>query len=119
MKNQCLVNSGLNTTLTIASPKQASLLAMTMIVGLLTHSPVALAQGSTKANVQLEQIRWKSEDQVRSLLGDPKSIRGPIGTHASYQLWNYEGYSVAFANNRAFHLFDENSLKKLQLEEQR
>ena len=68
-------------------------------------------------NVELEQIRWKSESQVRSLLGDPASIQGPIGTHASYTLWKYEGFTIAFANQRAFHLFDEDSLKKIELSE--
>lgn len=77
------------------------------------------SQAAASLPVELEQVRWKSKDQIRSLLGDPKSIRGPIGTHASYELWNYEGFGVAFANNRAFHLFDENSLHKIQLEENR
>ena len=70
-------------------------------------------------NVELEQIRWKSESQVRSLLGDPINIHGPIGTHASYTLWKYDGFTVAFANKRAFHLFNEDSLKKIELIENR
>lgn len=67
----------------------------------------------------LQELRWQSESKVRAKLGDPLSIRGPIGTHASYQLWNYPNFSVAFANNRAFHVFDEDSLRKLELEEER
>ena len=70
-------------------------------------------------NVDLEQIRWKSESQVRSLLGEPASIHGPIGTHASYTLWKYEGFTIAFANQRAFHLFDQDSLRKIELIESR
>ena len=68
----------------------------------------------------VEQIRWKSESQVRALHGEPNSIQGPIGTHASYTLWKYDNFSIAFANNRAFHLFDKNSLRKeVELEENR
>lgn len=78
-----------------------------------------MAQDEPKPAASVEQVRWKSEQQVRALLGDPKSVRGPIGTHATYELWQYEGFSVAFANNHAFHLFDENSLRKIQLEENR
>ena len=65
-------------------------------------------------------IRWKSESQVRSLYGDPNSIQGPIGTFASYTLWKYDDFTIAFANNRAFHYFDKNSLRKeVELEENR
>jgi hypothetical protein len=83
------------------------------------HAQEEYTQAANQLPVTIEQVRWKSEDQVRALLGEPKSIRGPIGTHASYELWSYEGFSVAFANNRAFHLFNENSLHKIQLEENR
>ena len=67
----------------------------------------------------VEEIRWKSEAQVRKLLGQPNSIHGPIGTHASYTLWKYDKFTVAFADNRAFHLFDKNSLHKIELQENR
>ena len=67
----------------------------------------------------IEQIRWKSEAQVRSILGNPKSIQGPIGTHASYTLWKYDDFTVAFANNRAFHMFEHSSLQKFVLDEDR
>lgn len=67
----------------------------------------------------VEEIRWKSEAQVRKLLGQPNSIHGPMGTHASYTLWKYDGFTVAFADNRAFHLFDKNSLHKIELQENR
>ncbi|MFT5572170.1 MAG: hypothetical protein ACI9FR_001091 [Cryomorphaceae bacterium] len=67
----------------------------------------------------IAEVRWKSESQVRALYGEPKSISSPVGTHASYTMWKYEDFTVAFANKRAFHLFDKDSLKKLQLEENR
>lgn len=54
---------------------------------------------------RINEIRWKSEDQVRSILGEPNQVRGPIGTHAQYELWTYSDFTVAFANNRAFHMF--------------
>lgn len=77
-----------------------------------------LSQASFAQNV--EQVRWKSESQVRSLFGEPNSIQGPIGTHASYTLWKYDGFTIAFANNRAFHLFNKNSLRKeVELNENR
>ena len=77
------------------------------------------ASVGAQQKVDLEQIRWKSEAQVRSLLGDPISVHGPIGTHASYTLWKYENVTVAFANQRAFHVFAKDSLKKIVLEENR
>lgn len=68
----------------------------------------------------VEEIRWKSESQVRALHGEPNSIQGPIGTHSSYTLWKYDDFSIAFSNNRAFHLFDKDSLRKeVELEENR
>jgi len=60
----------------------------------------------------IEEVRWKSEAQVRALYGDPDSISQPTGTHASYVMWNYPEFTVAFANNKAFHLFKKDSLKK-------
>lgn len=72
------------------------------------------------ANAQdINDIRWKSESQVRATLGEPISITPPVGTHASYTLWKYDNFTVAFANNKAFHLFDKNSLKKIELNEER
>ncbi len=68
---------------------------------------------------QVEEVRWKSESQVRELYGEPNTVHGPVGTHASYMLWKYDDYTIAFANNRAFHLFKKDSLTKLQLEEER
>ena len=93
-----------------------------IIVGLLLIPLAAIAQQSgDQMDMQalLSDIRWKSEQQVRDKFGDPDSIRGPIGTHASYQLWNYPDFSVAFANNRVFHLFDKDSLHKFELNENR
>ena len=68
---------------------------------------------------EVDEVRWKSEQQVRDLYGDPISVHGPVGTHASYILWKYDDYTVAFANNRAFHLFNKDSLTKIVLEEDR
>lgn len=88
-------------------------IALTSVVMLVALQQPALAQS-------VEQIRWKSEEQVRAQFGEPNSIQGPIGTHASYTLWKYDNFTIAFANNRAFHLFDKNSLKKhVELQENR
>ena len=65
----------------------------------------------------IDQIRWKSVEQVRAILGEPQSITPPIGTHASYTMWLYDSYTVAFANGKAFHLFDKNSLRNIDLRE--
>lgn len=87
------------------------MLLVALTVGLLSQPSFAQ---------DVEQIRWKSEAQVRALFGEPNSIQGPIGTHASYTLWKYDDFTIAFANNRAFHLFNENSLRKeVELEENR
>jgi len=67
----------------------------------------------------VDQIRWKSETQVRAILGEPQNITSPVGTHARYTMWRYENYIVAFANGKAFHLFDKNSLRKFELSENR
>lgn len=75
------------------------------------------AQAQQRGNI--DDVRWKSEEHVRSLYGEPNSIRGPVGTHASYTLWKYDNFTVAFANSRVFHLFDSNSMKKMKLEENR
>jgi len=87
--------------------------------GIIVGSLAGFTSAYAQEKPTVESIRWKSESQVRELLGDPNSIHGPIGTHASYTLWKYENVTVAFANNRAFHLFDKNSLKKFELNENR
>jgi hypothetical protein len=67
----------------------------------------------------IDQIRWKSEDQVREVLGEPLTVTSPVGTHATYTLWKYERYTIAFADGKAFHLFDKDSLTKFELQENR
>ncbi len=67
----------------------------------------------------VEEVRWKSEAQVRALYGEPDSISQPTGTHATYIMWKYPDFTVAFANNRAFHLFKKDSLKRFELNENR
>lgn len=67
----------------------------------------------------VEDIRWKSEQQVAAMLGEPLSKSSPIGTHAAYTLWSYEGFIVAFADNKAFHLFKVGSLNRVELSEGR
>ena len=67
-------------------------------------------------DIQLDEVRWKDEAHVRSLLGDPNSVHGPSGTHASYVLWKYDNLTVAFSNGRVFHIFAPDSLKKMALE---
>jgi len=90
--------------------------------GMLISFAVASTNLLTTPNLyaqDVDDIRWKSENQVRDLYGEPNTVHGPVGTHASYSLWKYDDYTVAFANNRAFHLFKKDSLTKLQLEEER
>lgn len=79
---------------------------------------VGVAAGPVQAQ-SIQDIRWKSEDQVRQILGEPQNISQPTGTHATYTLWKYDKVTVAFANNRAFHLFNNDSLEKIVLEENR
>jgi len=67
----------------------------------------------------IQDIRWKSASQVRAILGEPQSITSPVGTHATYTMWKYADFTVAFSNNKAFHLFRKDSLTKFQLEENR
>lgn len=67
----------------------------------------------------VNDIRWKSEAQVKAVLGEPNSVSTPIGTHATYTLWQYNDFTVAFANSRAFHLFNKDSLQKVNLNEDR
>ncbi|MEM7358701.1 MAG: hypothetical protein AAF431_06380 [Pseudomonadota bacterium] len=107
----------LNQTLKTVFKKFSAIL---IVATALFVSAIGLAQEANSAtDLNLEQIRWKSESQVRALLGDPNSVHGPVGTHASYTLWKYDEFTIAFANNRAFHLFDKNSLKKFELDENR
>lgn len=68
---------------------------------------------------RLAELRWKSESQVKLLLGEPSSVHGPKGTHASYVLWKYDNMTVAFSNGRVFHVFQPDSLRKIGLEENR
>jgi len=63
----------------------------------------------------IEQVKWKDKEEVRQLYGEPENVRGPIGTHASYIIWEYPKFSVAFANDKAIHLFRKDSLKKVVL----
>ena len=77
-----------------------------------------VASGVVNAQT-VDDIRWKSADQVKAILGEPISSTPPVGTHATYTLWQYETFTVAFANNHAFHMFDKNSLKRFELEENR
>ncbi|NND00725.1 MAG: hypothetical protein HKN85_11140 [Gammaproteobacteria bacterium] len=85
----------------------------------LTATVFTFSAGWAQEGVDVEKIRWKSEAQVRSILGEPNSIHGPVGTHHSYTLWKYENYTVAFADKRAFHMFHKDTLKKIRLEENR
>jgi len=72
------------------------------------------------ANAQtISDVRWKSANQVRQILGEPISISKPTGTHATYTMWRYPEFTVAFANNKAFHLFQNDSLKQFELRENR
>lgn len=80
------------------------------LLGLMTISVWTHAQ-------TVEQVRWKSESQVRETLGEPISMTAPVGTHATYTMWKYDKFTVAFANSKAFHLFNTDSLKKLELDE--
>jgi len=47
----------------------------------------------------IQDIRWKSESQVRAILGNPQSVSQPVGTHATYTMWRYADFTVAFSNN--------------------
>ncbi len=81
---------------------------------------LAFSSSISLVNAQnVDEVRWKSAEKVRAMYGEPQSVRGPIGTHASYTLWSYDGFVVAFSNEKAFHLFDENASKRLDLNEDR
>ncbi len=115
MKKQTVIRHKSTVGLNISSRLATNLLILVSFV----LAGTAVAQDSVDTSNLREQVRWQSESKVRQMLGDPQTVRGPIGTHASYQIWNYDNFSIAFANNRAFHLFDKASLRKLQLEETR
>ena len=84
-----------------------------VVTGLTLLSNVGWSQDR---QFEIEQVRWKSEAQVREMMGEPNSVLGPVGTHASYTLWKYDKVTIAFANNHAFHQFDKDSLKKFKME---
>ena len=86
---------------------------------LMSFTVVCAITSGIAAAQSVEDIRWKSEDQVRAILGEPITSTPPVGTHATYTLWKYENFTVAFANNHAFHLFDKNSLRRFELDENR
>ena len=88
-------------------------------LGALMSLTMLSALPSVAAAQDINQIRWKSEEQVRQILGEPISTTAPVGTHATYTLWKYDGYTVAFANSKAFHLFRTDSLNKMELNENR
>lgn len=81
------------------------LVTLPMLVVIL-FSSAGYAQMPAK---NVDDIRWKPEAEVRALFGEPMSVQGPAGTHATYMLWKYGDFTVAFANNRAFHLFNKNN----------
>jgi len=86
-----------------------------LLVGLLLSGVM-----SSFAQAQnINDVRWKTEAQVRAILGEPNTITNPVGTHATYTMWKYDNFTVAFANSRAFHLFNKDSLKKIRLDENR
>lgn len=93
-----------------------SLVKSSIVFGL--AASMALSITSVQAQ-SIEEVRWKSESQVLALYGEPQSVSSPVGTHASYSMWKYADFTVAFANNRAFHLFKKDSLKKFGLDENR
>ncbi len=82
------------------------LLSVAVMSGLLTA--IAHAQS-------IDQVRWKSQDKVLALLGEPLSKSSPVGTHATYQLWTYDEFIIAFANQRAFHMFFKDGFTKTTL----
>ena len=89
-----------------------------MMKTILLFTALIFVSGTVSAQ-EINQIRWKSASQVRQILGEPISITKPTGTHATYTMWKYPGYIVAFSNNTAFQLFHHNSLKNYGIEENR
>jgi hypothetical protein len=88
------------------------------LITLILASSMLFLSGAASAQ-DVNDIRWKSEAQVKAVLGEPNSVSTPIGTHATYTLWQYNDFTVAFANSRAFHLFNKDSLQKVNLNEDR
>ena len=83
-----------------------------LLLGLMCVASSSSVFAQNSVEQRLSELRWKSESTVKSSLGEPASIRGPIGTHASYALWNYEDLTVAFADGRVFHVFNSYSMNK-------
>ena len=73
---------------------------------------VLSALASAQQIPDVAQIKWKSDAEIRVLLGEPQSVTGPIGSHASYTLWKYPDFTVAFANQRVIHVFSKDSLRE-------
>lgn len=88
------------------------------LLGALTVTSMVLLSSIASAQ-NINDVRWKTEVQVRALLGAPNSVSSPTGTHATYTLWQYDNITVAFANSKAFHMFHKNSLSRLDLNEKR
>ena len=85
---------------------------------ILLFTALIFVTGAVNAQ-SINQVRWKSASQVRQILGEPVSISKPTGTHATYTMWEYPGYTVAFSNNKAFHLFKHDSLQRYGIQENR
>ena len=90
----------------------------TIMKKVIVFTALFLMSGLSQAQ-NIQDIRWKSASQVRAILGEPISITSPVGTHATYTMWRYPNFTVAFSNNKAFHLFRNDSLTKFQLRDGR
>ncbi len=53
-----------------------------------------------------DELRWKNMANVKAILGEPLSKKGPVGTVRDYHIWKYENCIVAFTNGRVTHAFD-------------
>ena len=79
-----------------------------------------LSSAFVVAEPSREQMAWQSKAQVRDQWGEPNTKTTPVGTHAEYERWIYETFTVAFANGHVIHVFDNNSLRQsLALDENR
>ncbi len=106
----------------VCLPKPIQIIKMKnqrLISSIILAISILAASGGQVLAQSIDQVRWKSTEQVRAILGEPKSVSSPVGTHATYVMWQYEGFTVAFANGKAFHLFRKDSLNRIQLEENR
>ena len=65
----------------------------------------------------LDEFRFRSDSFVLERLGEPQRRSEAIGTHASYSLWTYPNFTVAFANRRVIHVFSKDSLRRVELVE--